>query len=66
MVSYNLILKCHNFQVLGDKQCFILLCWNSFFFFETKFLCVALELVTFPPVPPKMCMTGLNTLFLTY
>lgn len=36
------------------------------FFFETKFLCVALELVTFPPVPPKMCMTGLNTLFLTY
>lgn len=41
-------------------------------FFETKFLCVALELVTFPPVPPKMCMTGLihcsglNSLFLTY
>lgn len=70
MVSHNFILKCDKIQSLTDKYCFI--CVWFVWLFETATLRVALKLFIFPPVPTKVCMTGLthhpslNNLFLTY
>lgn len=72
MVSYNFILKCDNIQILMDKHIAFCFGLSGLIFFETKSLYVAIELVTFSPVLPKTCMTGLiyhsglNSLFLIY